>query len=234
MTSNIKLLHERLSKDLMAWKELLEASGGKLELKFTIDKFLSKIGYDHSTHRSIAFGPKELGGMGIRHLFTKMMEMKMQAVMSHIRARSRLGHAFRITIEYLQLVSGQIQPIFKSNSKIPYIHPNWLLYLRDYLITINAKMQINNLWRITTLRHHDIVIMDEVILSSATQRKIRTFNNWRVYFKVTCLSEICNTERNKIAEQYTLYPKDNLNYQHTTKIKWPHQERAGRKVSERG
>jgi DNA mismatch repair ATPase MutS len=83
--------------------------------KFTIDKFLSVIGYDHSTHRSIVFGPKEFGGLGIRHLFTEMMEMKINAVMSHIRANSRLGQAFRINIDYLQLTSGQTKPIFESN-----------------------------------------------------------------------------------------------------------------------
>jgi hypothetical protein len=70
--------------------------------KFTIDKFHLIIGYDHSTHRSLVFGPKEYGGLGIRHSFTKMMEMKINAVLSHIRAKSRLGQAFRININYLQ------------------------------------------------------------------------------------------------------------------------------------
>jgi hypothetical protein len=41
--------------------------------KFTIDKFLSIIGYDHSIHRLIVFGPKEFGGLGMRHLLTEMM-----------------------------------------------------------------------------------------------------------------------------------------------------------------
>jgi hypothetical protein len=52
--------------------------------KYTINKFLSKLGYDHSTHRAIVFGPKEFGGLGIRHLFSEMMEMKISTVMSHI------------------------------------------------------------------------------------------------------------------------------------------------------
>jgi hypothetical protein len=197
--------------------------------KFTIDKFLSKIGYDHSTHRSIVFGPKELGGLGLCHLFTEMMEMKIQTVMSHIRAKSRLGQAFRINIEQLQLVAGQSAPIMESKSPITYIKPNWLLHLRDYLITINANMQINDLWQIGKLRHNDIVLMDAVITCGATPRELKTFNNWRIFFKTTCLSEICNAEGTKIANQYLKYPTDNFDHQSTTKLLWPQQERLGKK-----
>jgi hypothetical protein len=98
--------------------------------KYTIDKFLSKIGYAHSMHRSIVFGPINMDGLGLKHLFTEMMEMKI--VMSHIRANSRLGYAFRINIDYLQLVSGLTKPIFESKVPIEYIKSNWLFHIRDY------------------------------------------------------------------------------------------------------
>jgi hypothetical protein len=61
---------------------------------YTIDKFLSAIGYDHSMHRSIVFGPPEFGGIGIKHLYTEMMGMKLNTLMSHLRANSTLGQAF--------------------------------------------------------------------------------------------------------------------------------------------
>jgi hypothetical protein len=82
--------------------------------------------------------------------------------MSHIRANSRLGQAFRININYLQLTSGQTKPIFESNSTIDYILPIWLLHLRDYLIEINATMKIKNVWQISLLRYNDVEVMDEV------------------------------------------------------------------------
>jgi hypothetical protein len=71
--------------------------------------------------------------------------------------------------------------------------------------------------------------MDEVISCGAMQREIRTFNNLRVYFKVTCLLEICNAGGNKIATQYAVFPKDAFNHRHMMKIIWPYQERPGRK-----
>jgi hypothetical protein len=140
--------------------------------KFIINKFLSTKGYDHIMHRSIVFGPKEFGGLGIRHLFSEMMEMKINAVMSHIRANSRLGQAFRINIDYLQLTLGQTKPIFESNSTIDYILPIWLLHLRDYLIEINATMKIENVWQISLLRYNDVEVMDEVIRCGATPREL--------------------------------------------------------------
>jgi hypothetical protein len=44
--------------------------------RFTIDKFLSSVGYDHCTHQTIVFGPKEYGGYRRRHLYTEMMGAK--------------------------------------------------------------------------------------------------------------------------------------------------------------
>jgi hypothetical protein len=64
------------------------------------------------------------------------------------------------------------------------------------LIEIDAKMQINNQWKI---RHNNLVIMDEVISSSDTLKEIKTFSNWRIFVKVNCLSEICNTEGTRMA-----------------------------------
>jgi hypothetical protein len=41
--------------------------------RFAVDKFLSAMGIDHSTHRSLIYGPSEYGGFGTRHLYTEMM-----------------------------------------------------------------------------------------------------------------------------------------------------------------
>jgi hypothetical protein len=79
-------------------------------------------GYDHSMHRSIVFGPKELGGLGIRDLFTEMMEMKINTIMAHISSNSRLGQAFRINIDLFQLTSGQTKPIFESKNPVTCIN----------------------------------------------------------------------------------------------------------------
>jgi hypothetical protein len=100
--------------------------------------------------------------------------------------------------------------------------------LRDYLIEIKAKMQINNLWKIVLLRHKDVAIMDEVIKCGAMPPELRTFNNWRMFFQVNCLSEICNAEGTKIAQFYMTFPNEN-NINHKSKLQWPHQEKPSKK-----
>jgi hypothetical protein len=52
--------------------------------RFAIDKFISGMGHDRSTPRSLIFGPKEFGGFGIRHLYTEMQGMKINSVISHL------------------------------------------------------------------------------------------------------------------------------------------------------
>ena len=56
--------------------------------RFAVDKFVSAIGYDHIISRAILFGPEEFGGIGLKHLFTEMMGMKLDSVISHVRANS--------------------------------------------------------------------------------------------------------------------------------------------------
>lgn len=79
--------------------------------RFAVDKFVSAIGYDHTISRAILFGPEEFGGIGLKHLFTEMMGMKLDSVISHIRANSKLGQMIKININYLQLLSGIQEPI---------------------------------------------------------------------------------------------------------------------------
>jgi hypothetical protein len=50
---------------------------------------LSAAGYDQNTPRAVAFVP-QMGGDGILHLYTEMLGMKLDMVISHIRANSQL------------------------------------------------------------------------------------------------------------------------------------------------
>jgi hypothetical protein len=85
----------------------------------TVDQFLPKMGYVHSTHRALIFGPKSYGGFGVRHLFTEMQGAKIEAVISYIRTGLTLGLSMRININYLQLLTGLEEPVLTSKTQIP-------------------------------------------------------------------------------------------------------------------
>jgi hypothetical protein len=56
------------------------------------------MGIDRSTHRALIYGPSEYGGFGVRHLYTEMMGMKLDTIISHLRAGTQLGTLLLITI----------------------------------------------------------------------------------------------------------------------------------------
>jgi hypothetical protein len=111
------------------------------------------MGHDHSTHRALIYGPSEHGGFGVRHLYTEMLGMKLETIISHLLAQSDLGKIFTININYLQLLSGCGNPVLTTSNPLCYIKHNWLTHLRDYLIEINARIEVRNLWQ--PLPHRD-------------------------------------------------------------------------------
>jgi hypothetical protein len=54
--------------------------------RYRVDKFISAMGIDHSTHRALIYGPSEYGRFGVRHLYTEMMGMKLETLISHLWA----------------------------------------------------------------------------------------------------------------------------------------------------
>jgi hypothetical protein len=72
------------------------------------------MGYDWSTPRALVYGPTEFGGFGVRQLYTEMLGMKLDTVVSYLRADTQFGKAFRINLNYLQLTAGITEPILES------------------------------------------------------------------------------------------------------------------------
>jgi hypothetical protein len=90
--------------------------------RFAVDKFISGMGYDRSTPCALVYGLAEFGGFGIRHLYTEMLGMKLDTVISHLQANTQFGKAFRINVNYLQLTAGITEPILESRTQLPYIN----------------------------------------------------------------------------------------------------------------
>jgi hypothetical protein len=164
------------------------------------------MGYDHSTPRDLIFGPEEFGGFNVRHLFTEMMGMKLDSIISHVRADSSLGKAIVININYIQLILGLEKPILSSTQSIPYMDTKWILNIRDFLISINAQLDMTNIWKPTKARVNDQFIMQAAMECNISNPELIIFNNWRIFFKVSRLSDICNTEDNKIQQCYLKCP----------------------------
>jgi hypothetical protein len=91
--------------------------------KFAVDKFLSGMDYDRSTARALIYGPPEFRGFGIRHLYTEMLGMNLDTVVSHLCADTQLGKAFRINLNYFQLTAVTTEPILESQNTTTVYQP---------------------------------------------------------------------------------------------------------------
>jgi hypothetical protein len=187
--------------------------------RYAVDKFNSAMGIDHSTHRALVYGPTEYGGFGVRHLYTEMMGMKLETLISHIRAGSQLGLSFIININYIQLHAGIGTPILLSKDNISYIPMNWILHLRQFLI------KINDLWIPKLQSQYDQFIMTAFVNMKATRAELVVLNNWRIYYRVLLFSELRFSLGQGIQPVYLEYNHDTLVRQSSMTLNWPIQDK---------
>jgi hypothetical protein len=190
---------------------------------FEVDKVLSGMGYDRSTPSALIYGPAEFGGFGIRHLYTEMLGMKFNTVISHLRVNTQFGKAFRISLNYLQLTARITEPILECRTQLPYINSNWIMHLRQVLNEINGCLEINNIWLPKLQCSQDIPLMKAFLTKTTIRADLKVLNNWRLYFKVIFFSEICFPSGIAIQPQYLTYNHDLSCTQSTSNLIWPNQ-----------
>jgi hypothetical protein len=71
--------------------------------------------------------------------------------------------------------------------------------------------------------------MKEFVAKKIMAHELTIINNWRIYFKVTFLSEICNTEGTHIRECFIRYPEEEVDNGTESKWQWPEQAKPGPK-----
>jgi hypothetical protein len=145
------------------------------------------MGYDRSTPRALIYGPSEFGGFGIRHLYTEMLGMKLDTVVSHLRADTQLGRAFRINLNYLQLTAGITEPMLESQTPLLYINNNWILHLLQFLSEINAKLEINDIWLLKLQSSQDIPLITALMEKTTVCAELRVLNKLEAILQRTFL-----------------------------------------------
>lgn len=181
---------------------LSEAALHTVQSKALIE-FLPAMGYEPTFPRAIVHGPRQYGGINLGHLYTEMCIAKIESVISHIQAGTGLGKIFLLNLNWLQLLSGQSQPLLQYCDPLPYLETNWFLHLRQFLYTISGSIVIQDLWLPKIERRNDKILMDHIIENSTmTNAEHRIFNNWRLYFKVSVLSDIVTPDGTTIQDMY--------------------------------
>lgn len=196
--------------------------------KRAVHKFLPAMGYAHSFHRDIVYGPLQFGGLALEKLYTEECVAKIGSLIQHLRASTTLGQAMAINLDWTQLTAGTLTPILESDLPIRFMTDNWFLHLREFLITTGSTIYVKNAWKPILERKGDKTLMDAVLQLDMNPYKERYFKNWRLHFQVTTLADICNAAGKRVLKRYLERPKGKPSTSpRSTKLNWPYQEEPG-------
>jgi hypothetical protein len=98
---------------------------------------------------------------------------------------------------------------------------NWILHIRQFLVEINASLEIRNLWLPKHQCHHDQFIMEAFEKTKANTAELRILNNWRLYYKVILFSELCYSSGTGIQAIYLDYTHSLSLSQTKSNLHWP-------------
>jgi hypothetical protein len=189
-----------------------------------ICKFLQIHGYEERFPRAAVFGPFIYGGIGLRHIFTEGMCIKIESLICHINFVTSLGKSMKNNIQWIHILLGVGTPLLESDQVIHILPMNWFINIREFLNIIKAKIKIRNVWQPILLHQGDFFIMEKINRITITNRDRIIINNWRIYLQVLTLSDLTNNTGDKILPHY-LFRNKVHEWSPKSKYKWPHQER---------
>jgi hypothetical protein len=178
---------------------------------------------NRSSPRVLAFAPKELLGLGMRHHFTTQGTMQIKQIIQHVRQQDDNGKMFNMIFHHAQLLAGTQFPLLQyPNQRLPHIQESFIVAICQFLARCNANIVITDLYTLGPLRENDINLTNAVMEVKNNNASIIRFNQVRLYLQVTWLSEICNVQGTKILPEF-LDHTDCSDIPSQSMLQWPNQ-----------
>jgi hypothetical protein len=146
--------------------------------------YTSKCGYEMHFPRKVVYCPIGLRGLGFNqlHLVSSCIKLRL------ITSQTTLGKNMEMILNWTQLHSGLSCPILETTVNINYIQRNWFTQIREFLFNTISKIKIKTRWAPVIKRVNDFAIMDKI---RPVSKKV-IFNNWKLFFQESTLSDIVN------------------------------------------
>jgi hypothetical protein len=111
-----------------------------------------------------------------------------------MRDENENGKIYRIVIDSAQLLAGISKPILEHPAiVIPHLNDPYFICIRKFLAETDLNITTPQLMRIAPPRTNDSALMDEVIKNyGKSPKKIREFNQCRLYLRVIYISDLAN------------------------------------------
>jgi hypothetical protein len=185
--------------------------------------FLSTMGFNRHMPREIVYCSMKFQGLGMRHLYDIQGSDGIRLLIQELNHEGTTRDMIRHLLEVIQLESGMGSPILEDNRPLNYIEWGWIPAMRDFMLHINAKI-MNALEDMPRFRINDSYIMDSPLLPRLTRKEQILINRCRIFLQIECLSDITNSEGNRILEEWRDY--NSIKSSKSLK-KWPIQSNPG-------
>lgn len=186
-----------------------------------ISAFLSNIGLNQHTARSIVHGPEAYGGLQLPDTYADQGIGQLRLFLGHLRRRDPTSKLIMIAISYLQLRVGS-KPFFLNLPYTKYagwVEKTWLTSLWQFLHI--AKLQLDGPFvGISEKRQGDAFLTTEFIYHGFCKSDLELINQCRLYHQVITVSDIASADGKSIDHQYT------TNERHKDRqstLQWPSQ-----------
>ena len=154
--------------------------------------FLQKCGFSSMMHRSIVFGPRSLGGLGFKDMYTSQGIQHVIKLIQTLRTPGPPNQLLRLLLAEWQINSGSSHPLLQF-PQLPcrHLEGSWLTTTRSFLASINGSLIINEYYCPSPPSDNDHVLMDEFNRVPGLGRKrLQYLNMCRIYLRVHYLSEL--------------------------------------------
>jgi len=193
--------------------------------------FLTKMGYPRTFPCAVTYAASDRGGIGFRHLGHEQGLQKCIQILKHIRANTTIGHAYKITLNHYQLMSGLSQPILEDTRPLHWSTARWVNQLRAFLHGIKGQIHLCRPWLPTARRENDRFIMDDVLHVQVPRKQALQIQHIRLFLNVTVLSEIVDHRGTHIIPAM-IHPVPAAQYdqhyrQNTSTLQWPRSHPPG-------
>jgi hypothetical protein len=196
-----------------------------------IRAILPAMGFNRNSPSSIVFGPTDLGGIGLRHLFAEQGAIKVTMILEHMRRDTVTGQTLMIMFLWAQAIAGTSKPILEDVAKsLPQLdNEAWLVTLREFLALSELRLRLTAIQLKQPPRTNDRFIMDlfeDEEYKVFSDSDIVAVNMCRIFLRVTTVADISNAAGDEIergiynCEEWARRQSDAL---------WPQQTRPGAK-----
>jgi ribonuclease HI len=187
---------------------------------------LASMGYNRNMPKRFIYGPKDMGGLGLKDIFIEQGAAKALFLVRHLRTNRTLGKSMKAQLQWAQRVAGTEESILMdTKTRIPQLDEEvWIATLRQYLEESEMGIDIDGIKTVATKREGDKPIMSLVRDWGDTEKT--RINRCRMYLRAETIADLCNAEGKYITEQ-AMECRESARLD--PKEMWPRQTRPGPK-----